>query len=482
MKRRINMEAAEQATKATLDGALTDISKSVEQVEAEQDAAREAQYAADMEAIDRQEAADMADIEARKRAIDGARNVLVNSKPVFATAIRSNRNVANRIQDFALDTSTIRARFTGYGDTIADALTDFVAATAIESVALPVLRVTALSRIVNDEKAVKVISGQDKYKAKKSPVSAFLQDVLDLSKQQISAYLRVVRVCVDPETHELKPDFRGFSFTQLDVLSGSRNPVENAQAVDADLTMGDFKASVARLDTEWETVKANQSPSGQPDETNPDANQSSSGQPDETNPDANPDAKPEDAKPLVHFVVGLVPESNAYNFNPMRKSPDTDETIVIKAVNLNAAVSMFCDTQSEDRVMFRLPKPAEKAILEKLPAAFSGYSVKAIIADVAHVYSRAALYALCTVETVGTDESAESTKQAAKRIETGRLVLANWLTGAAQLEGIPNAVDVENAMEIFTKAYDMVKNVSRMSAQVAIADLYKSGDFKVTEG
>ena len=163
------------------------------------------------------------------------------------------------------------------------------------------------------------------------------------------------------------------------------------------------------------------------------------------------------------------------NFVPQAK-PD-GKPIVIRAANLTAAVNLFCETTLENRVMFRLPKAAEKAIVDTLPAAFNGYSVKAIIGDVVGTFGHASLYALATVVTVGTSETDETSKQAAKRIETARLVLANWLTGAAKLEGIPAAVETENAMEIFKEAYQAVQNTPRMSAQVALATMYNAGMF-----
>ena len=167
------------------------------------------------------------------------------------------------------------------------------------------------------------------------------------------------------------------------------------------------------------------------------------------------------------------------NFTPQAK-PD-GKPIVIRAANLTAAVNLFCETALENRVMFRLPKAAEKAIVDALPAAFNGYSVKAIIGDVVGAFGHASLYALATVVTVGTSETDETSKQAAKRIETARVVLANWLTGAATLEGIPAAVETYNAMEIFKLAYEYVQNTPRMSAQVALATMYNVGKF-ITDG
>ena len=144
---------------------------------------------------------------------------------------------------------------------------------------------------------------------------------------------------------------------------------------------------------------------------------------------------------------------------------------------MTAAVNLFCETSLENRVMFRLPKTAEKAIVDTLPAAFNGYSVKAIIGDVVGTFGHASLYALATVVTIGASDTDETSKQAAKRIETARVVLANWLTGAAKLEGIPAAVETENAMEVFKRAYESVQNTPRMSAQVALANMYNAGEF-----
>lgn len=394
-----------------------------------------------------------------------------------------------------LDLSNVRARFAQYGDTIADALTDFVGTSAIENVALPICRLRALGRIANDADAVKRIGelktpdGKGTYGNSKSPVNRFLMDVLELSKQQVAAYMRVLRECVDKSTNELKPEFRGFSFTQLDILSASKAPSENAASVDPELSMRDFRGAVAKLDTIRATTTANISgqPDGQPAESatsgQPDeqpTESATSGQPDEQPAESatsgQPDAKAADN--LTTFVIGNIPEGNQFNFSPICK-PD-GKPVVIRAVNLTSAVNLFTDTtDDENRLMFRLPKSVEKAIVDKLPASFTGYNVKAIVADIKGYFGRASLYALCTVQTIGTDESAETTKQAAKRVETARVVLANWLTGAAQLQGIPAAVDTVNAMEIFRKAYEMVQNIPRLSGQSALAELVKGGDFQI---
>ena len=452
---------------------LNAITKEVDTTAIDEQVAEQA-FNAKMAALDEQASAQQADIERRKAAVDAAKEAmtirLANAPDIRLASDDTHKAQAAPVFDSlttfgkSLDLSAIRAKFAMYGDTIADSLTEFMGASAIENVALPVCRLRALSRIASDEKAMKVIEnakmpdGKTTYGKTKAPLSRFLMDVLDLSKQQVSAYARVVRSCMDKSTNELKPEFHGFSFTQLDILSASRNPVENATKVDSTLSTKDFKTAISRLDTEAATMAANVT-TGQPDGTN-----AATGQ---------PDGKP--VENLVSFVVGNVPANNAVNFVPQAK-PD-GKPIVIRAANLTAAVNLFCETSLENRVMFRLPKTAEKAIVDTLPAAFNGYSVKAIIGDVVGTFGHASLYALATVVTIGASDTDETSKQAAKRIETARVVLANWLTGAAKLEGIPAAVETENAMEVFKRAYESVQNTPRMSAQVALANMYNAGEF-----
>ena len=489
--KRINMNRKEAENRQILDGMLSQVDTS-----AADDAASEKAYAEKLAAIDEQAAMEQADIERRKAAVDAASDahklMLANKPTIELDPTDAHKAKAAPLFDAlasfgnGLDLSTVRAKYLQYGEQIADALTEFVGANAVESVALPICRLRALARIVNDESTVKHIGeiatpdGKGTYGKTKAPVTRFIMDVLELSKQQTNTYIRVIRECVDKATNELKPEFRGFSFTQLDVLSQSKAPSENAASVDADLSMKDFRESVSKLDTIRATATANESKpaetSGQPDEQKPESKPAAtSGQPDEQKPESKP------ADNLVSFVVGNVPEGNQFNFKPITNSDG--KTLVIRAVNLTSAVALFTDTSKDpDRVMFRLPKAAEKSLIEKLAGSFAGYIVKAIVGDVKGYMGRASLYALCTVETVGTDETAETTKQAAKRIETARTVLANWLTGAAALEGIPAAMDVENAMEIFKRAYELVQATPRMSAQSALAELVKSGDFKTVNG
>ena len=511
--KRVSMKHKDVENRENLNAMMTEVDTSAaDEQEAEQ------AYKAKLAALEEQEAVEKADIERRKAAIDAAKEAmsiqLVNAPDIRLASDDTHKAQAAPVFDSlsnfgkSLDLSAIRAKFAVYGDTIADSLTEFMGTSAIENVALPVCRLRALSRIASDEKAMKVIEaaktpdGKTTYGKTKAPLSRFLMDVLNLSKQQVSAYTRVVRYCVDKTTNELKPEFHGFSFTQLDILSTSRNPVENATKVDVTLSSKDFKAAISRLDTEAATMAANTldgqpdgtnaangQPNSQPDGTNaangqpdgtsaangqPDGTSAANGQPDGTNAaNGQPDAKPADN--LVSFVVGNVPANNAVNFVPQAK-PD-GKPIVSRAANLTAAVNLFCERALENRVMFRLPKAAEKAIVDTLPAAFNGYSVKAIIGDVVGTFGHASLYALATIVTVGTSETDETSKQAAKRIETARVVLANWLTGAAKLEGIPAAVETENAMDIFKRAYESVQNTPRMSAQVALATMYNAGMF-----
>ena len=401
----------------------------------------------------------------------------------------------------SLDMSAKRASYVQFGDEIADALTDFVAMGAIEAVALPTARLSALSRIAHSKTAVETIGkvvmpGTDKtYATTKAPVSRFLADVLDMSKQQVSAYMRVLRVCVDPEAHTIKPEFNGFTFSQMDVLSSSSSPTEFAGLVDSSLPMADFKGSIARLETERATLAANQTdvPSGQPDEAKA-ADDVTSGQPDEAKaaddvPSGQPD-EPKAADKLVSFVIGRVPQDNTCSFSPMLKThtPTGEEIpegerrpLLVRAANLTAALNLVTSLFDSTGVTFRLPKAAEKAIIERLPAAFDGYSVKAVMANTNGNYTYTTLYAIATSNTKGSTVEAETTAKAAKRVETARLVLVNWLTGAANLEGIPAADETSNAMEIFKKACGMVENIPFMTGQVALADLYKSGDFQKPE-
>ena len=490
--KQLNMEKAVKEARAALDSAMMEVKGNTNETAADKE------YAARLLELDNEQAANDADYKSRLAAIPTL-DSLATVKSTFVPApddahVNSAAPVADVVASFgrSLDMSSLKAKFARFHNaTITDNLTAFAGASAIENVALPVVRISAIARILLDPEAKAVIGktkmpNSDKtYSATKSPLTRFLMDELELSKTQANDYLKTAHECTCPNG-ELMEIFKGFSFTQLTLLARCSYPCGAAGDISPNFSVSDFKAALAK----WENDRAQAekaATNGQPDESKPDATNgkqdatngkpaATNGQPDESKAESKPDASA--AATLITYLYGRLPYDNSCNFNPMvtvtapdgTAIPDNEQTPeVIHAANVASAIDVVTSKLVNNKdLVFRVPSKTAKVLLASIPDSMAGYKVHALLCAFRGGISNGQIWAVVTVETTGTTEADESIAKAAKRIKDETAILTQWLTGATTIPGINPATETENALDVFAKAKGFIDNVPRMTAVKAL--------------
>ena len=497
--KQVNMERAVKEARVALDSVMTELTGDASQTKAD------AEYNLRLLELDREQKENAADYAARLAAIPTLDSLATVKRSFAISADDAHMNSAAPVADVVasfgrtLDLSTVKAKFARFNNaTIAESLTAFAGASAIENVALPVVRVSAIARIYRDEQAKAVIGktkmpGSDKtYSTTKSPLTRFLMNELELSKTQANDYLKTAEQCTGTDG-ELMDVFKGFSFTQLTLLARSTFPIGAAEDISPNFSVTDFKAALAK----WENDRAqaaraaNTQPpeskpetNGQPDESKPETN----GQPDESKPETNgqPDeSKPDESKPdasaaatLTTYLYGRLPYDNSCIFAPTvtvtaadgTAIPDNEQTPeIIHAANIASAIDVVTSKLVNNKdLIFRVPAKTAKVLLASIPDSMAGYKVHAVLCAFRGGISAGHMWAVVTVETTGTTEADETTAKAAKRVKEETTLLTEWLTGAAMIPGIDPATETENALDVFAKAKNMIDNIPRMTAAKAL--------------
>ena len=190
---------------------------------------------------------------------------------------------------------------------------------------------------------------------------------------------------------------------------------------------------------------------------------------------------------MTNYVFGRVPYDNSRPFQLYGKRFNDDGTeipesdvkpIVISAKDTVAAIELFTKAMvTNPDLTYRVPAKTAKVIVASMPDAFKGYKVHAVMSVIQGTVSSGRYYAIATVETVGTTETDETAKAAAKRIERETKALTEWLAGNAEIMGVPlyKDLDMAKAVTAFGNALKQVQSVSRMTAAKALkAELDKA--------